>query len=310
MRLKRMVARRLWALLVVCLGAAFMTAAVLSAQPQETAEPRHAFHLSAKQRRKRDRSDALKRRGAQAVPKLARTHAVAQMSTMPALATSGKWTFNGPDSITNGQALSAAGFCGTPNRVTVSGRVTSVAFGASPSTIYVGSASGGVWKTVDGGSTWTPLTDQQVSLAVGALAVVPGTPDTIYVGTGEGNLSCDSEFGQGILKSTDGGASWVQLAADTFDRLTFTKIAVDPSNPTVLYAATTIGRSNGAAAECVGVTTGTPGIYKSIDSGVSKLGSRATRKQMVGSGVFGLKCGRDLWGEPSNYRLSLSEIIG
>ena len=122
------------------------------------------------------------------------------MKAMPALnATAGTWTFVGPDSITNGEGLSVTGTCGPPARITVSGRITAIAFGAEG--IYVGSASGGVWKSIDGGVHWKPLTDQQVSLAVGALAVVPGPPDTIYVGTGEGNNGCDNEYGQGILKS-------------------------------------------------------------------------------------------------------------
>jgi hypothetical protein len=202
------------------------------------------------------------------VPPLARSRAVAAMKSMPMLtASAGQWTFIGPDSITNGQGLSTKGTCGSPARITVTGRITSIGFGAG--SLYVGSASGGVWKSTDGGIQWTALTDQQVSLAIGALAVVPGSPDVIYAGTGEGNNGCDNEYGQGMLKSVDGGATWTQLGAATFDRLTFTKIAVDNGNPAVLYAGTSFGYTGGAAGQCFPVSTATAGLYKSFDAGES-----------------------------------------
>ncbi len=202
------------------------------------------------------------------LPPLARSRAVAAMNAMPALnAAAGTWTFIGPDSITNGEGLSVTGTCGAPARITVTGRITAIAFGAEG--IYLGSASGGVWKSTDGGAHWKPLTDQQVSLAVGALAVVPGPPDTVYVGTGEGNNGCDNEYGQGILKSQDGGASWTQLAAATFDRLSFTKIALETDQPGILYAGTSFGFTGGAAGECFSASSGTAGLYKSTDAGVT-----------------------------------------
>jgi photosystem II stability/assembly factor-like uncharacterized protein len=199
---------------------------------------------------------------------MARSHAVAAMKAMPALSpVAGQWIFMGPDSITNGQGLSASGECGAPARIRVTGRVTAIGFGAQG--MYVGSAAGGVWKSTDGGTSWIPLTDSQPSLAVGALAVLPGPPDTIYAGTGEGNNGCDNEYGQGILKSSDGGISWTQLGAATFDGLTFTRIAVEKSNPAVLYAATSFGFDNGAAGECFSVSTATAGLYKSSDAGLT-----------------------------------------
>ncbi len=206
--------------------------------------------------------------GATRLPVLAGTRAVAAMRTMPSFSVTGsQWTFLGPDSITNGQGLSTSGQCGAPARITVTGRVTALGVGAEG--IYVGSASGGVWKSTDGGATWTPLTDQQPSLAVGALAVVPGPPDTVYAGTGEGNNGCDSEYGQGILKSTDGGMSWTQLGAGIFGGLTFTRIAMRQTNPAVLYAATSFGFTNGAAGACFPVAGANTGLYKSTDAGLS-----------------------------------------
>lgn len=212
--------------------------------------------------------DAVRRGVNRGVPRLARSRAVSAMNVMPALnATVGTWTFVGPDSITNGEGLSVTGTCGPPARITVTGRITAIAFGAEG--IYVGSASGGVWKSTDGGAHWKPLTDRQMSLAVGALAVVPGPPDTVYVGTGEGNNGCDNEYGQGILKSQNGGASWTQLAAATFDRLSFTKIALEMDQPGILYAGTSFGFTGGAAGECLSASSGTAGLYKSTDAGVT-----------------------------------------
>jgi hypothetical protein len=238
-----------------------------AAQPPITAH-QPVPHLSAAQRLMRDRFDAMKRVGPHGIPPLARLHAIDAMNAMPEFlgGTPGTWTFIGPNAVNNGQGNSTSILCGITPRIKVSGRVTAIALGGEG--IYLGSAGGGVWKSTDGGGTWNPLTDQQPSLAVGALAVVAGrTHDTVYVGTGEGNNGCDNEFGQGVLKSTDGGASWSPpLGAVTFDRLTFAKLAVDPQNSDVLYAGTTFGFSGGAANECFSVTTGTTGVYKSTDA--------------------------------------------
>ncbi|MEZ4637737.1 MAG: hypothetical protein R2856_22735 [Caldilineaceae bacterium] len=78
-------------------------------------------------------------------------------------------------------------------------------------TVYLGSALGGVWKTTNGGDSWTPLTDDQASLASAAIVIDPADPNTIYVGTGEPTPGLDNYYGAGILKSTDGGQTWAQL---------------------------------------------------------------------------------------------------
>jgi len=240
------------------IGLIIGVSAWLDAGPNGTGQFAPALDVSGQRR--------LIREAPHRIPPLARSRAVAAMKAMPTLsAAAGKWTFIGPGSITNGQGLSTKGMCGAPARITVAGRISSMGFGAQG--IYVGSASGGVWKSTDGGAQWTPLTDQEVSLAVGALAVVAGPPDTIYAGTGEGNNGCDNQYGQGILKSIDGGASWTQLAAATFDRLTFTKIAIQSANPQVLYAGISYGFTGGSAGECLPVSTAAAGLYKSTDTG-------------------------------------------
>ena len=113
-----------------------------------------------------------------------------------------------------------------------SGRATSLAINpANPLIMYLGTAGGGVWKTTDGGQTWAPITDTQASLAVGAITIDPNNVNTLYVGTGEADYSGDSYYGQGLLKSTDAGATWTQIATPFISggsAQPFAQIAIQP----------------------------------------------------------------------------------
>jgi MYXO-CTERM domain-containing protein len=122
---------------------------------------------------------------------------------------------------------------------TSSGRATAVAIDPSkPSTIYLGTAQGGVWKSIDSGASWTPLTDDQPSLAIGFLFLDPGAPETIYVGTGEGHGGSISYAGRGLLKSTDGGKTWTRPAGERFTGVSIIKIAASKDGKR-LYLGTT-----------------------------------------------------------------------
>jgi photosystem II stability/assembly factor-like uncharacterized protein len=160
--------------------------------------------------------------------------------------TESPWTAIGPAPI--GSGLSGSGVGTLP----YIGRVAALAV-ADANTVYLGSASGGVWKTTNGGTNWTPKTDNQSSLAIGALAIDPTNPNTVYAGLGEQNFSGSSYYGFGVLKSTNGGDNWTLLPAGCntntaciFSRQRIGRIAVDPNNPQIVYAATTngIARSN------------------------------------------------------------------
>jgi photosystem II stability/assembly factor-like uncharacterized protein len=171
----------------------------------------------------------------------------------------GVWTSLGPAPTIDG---------GTGYPEPTGGRITCIAADPSdPNTLYIGAAGGGVWKTIDGGVTWTSLTDSMPSLFMGAIAVAPANSQVIYAGTGEANNGPskvrNNRFniysGRGILKSSDGGQSWVQLGADIFNRRTFSRIVVDAGNSDIVYAAVGATASDGLA--------GNTGVWKSVDGG-------------------------------------------
>lgn len=116
------------------------------------------------------------------------------------------WTSIGPAPISIGVTGSET-----------SGRINSIAIDPTdPRILYVGAATGGVWKSTNGGTSWTPLTDNECGLAMGSIVIDPVNPQILYAGTGEENFSSDSYQGCGVLRSTNGGASWTQLGASTF----------------------------------------------------------------------------------------------
>ena len=92
---------------------------------------------------------------------------------------------------------------------TMSGRVTSIAVPHNePEVIYVGTASGGLWKSTSAGVTWDAIFDDQPTQSIGAVALSPLNPDLVWVGTGEGNPRNSHTSGRGVFKSLDGGTTW------------------------------------------------------------------------------------------------------
>lgn len=110
-------------------------------------------------------------------------------------------------------------------------------------TWFAGSVGGGVWKTTDAGTTWVPLTDNMPNLAVTCLEISKSNNNVLYAGTGEGFNNADAIQGDGILKSTDKGATWSQLASTTLnsDFSYVNRLAVDPNNENIVVAATNTG---------------------------------------------------------------------
>lgn len=122
--------------------------------------------------------------------------------------------------------------------------------------IYVASASGGLWKTENEGTTWDPVFEQYPSAAIGDVAVAPSDPNVLWVGTGEGNIFRSSQAGCGVFKSTDAGKTWKHMGLT--DTYTIPRIIIHPKNPDVVYVAAT-GHE--------WTTNNERGIYKTADGG-------------------------------------------
>ncbi|MFL5594681.1 MAG: WD40/YVTN/BNR-like repeat-containing protein [Gemmatimonadaceae bacterium] len=123
---------------------------------------------------------------------------------------------------------------------------------------YFGAVNGGVWKTIDGGRIWFPIFDSQSTSSIGAIAVSPSDPNTVYVGSGESTLRDSVGYGNGVYKSIDAGRTWTHLGLDETHHIG--KIAIDPKNPNNVFVAA-IGKLYAANAE--------RGIFRSRDAGRS-----------------------------------------
>lgn len=139
----------------------------------------------------------------------------------------------------------------------MSGRVTAVdVVHSDPDMIYIGSASGGLWKSTNGGIDWQPLFDEQKVASIGAIAIVQSNPDVVYVGTGEGNPRNTQTSGNGMYKTLDGGKTWAHLGLDATRNIH--RVIVHPENSDVVY----VGAQGSAWAD-----TPDRGVYKSTDGG-------------------------------------------
>ena len=154
----------------------------------------------------------------------------------PSLFAGLRWRLIGP--FRGGRTVAAMGVPGQPNL------------------FYIGVNNGGVWKTTDYGRVWTPIFDAESTGSIGAIAVAPSDPRTLYVGSGEGLQRPDLSVGDGIYKSTDGGANWRHLGLR--DGQQIPAIIVDPRDPNRVFAAV-LGHPYGANEE--------RGIFRSSDGG-------------------------------------------
>jgi photosystem II stability/assembly factor-like uncharacterized protein len=143
--------------------------------------------------------------------------------------------------------------------VNMSGRVADVeGVPGDPNVLWVGSASGGVWKTVNGGLAFAPVFDDQPIASIGDLAAAPTNPDVVYVGTGEANARNSVSFGNGVYKTTDGGKTWKHLGLEGTRHIS--RVLVSPQDENVAYVAA-MGSFFGAGEE--------RGVFKTTDGGKS-----------------------------------------
>lgn len=141
----------------------------------------------------------------------------------------------------------------------MSGRVTSIdAVHDNPEIMYVGTASGGLWKSTSGGIKWAPIFDKQITASVGAVAIQQSNPSVVWVGTGEGNPRNSLNGGYGVFKTLDGGKTWKSMGLEKTRHIH--KILIDPTDPNTVYVGA-IGSPWGAHEE--------RGVYKTTDGGKS-----------------------------------------
>ena len=160
------------------------------------------------------------------------------------------------------------------------GRVLTVTgIGGDNRDFYFGAVDGGVWATHDAGRTWQPIFDREAIGSIGALAVAPTAPNTIYVGTGEADMRSDIAHGNGMYKSTDAGEHWTHVGLD--DSSQIGRILVDPRNPDTVFVAA-LGHAYGPNAQR-GVFRSNDGgkqwsriLFKNIDTGAVDLAFKPT----------------------------------
>src|SRR6202158_2815091 len=137
------------------------------------------------------------------------------------------------------------------------GRVVAVAgVPGDSTTFYFGSVNGGIWKTTDAGVVWVPIFDGQAVGSIGALAVAPSDPKTIYVATGETDIREDLSSGNGVYKSTDGGSTWKHIGLE--DTRQIGRSVIFPPNSRIGYVGA-LGHVYGPSED--------RGVYKSVDGG-------------------------------------------
>ena len=154
----------------------------------------------------------------------------------PSLFSEMRWRLVGP--FRGGRSLTAVGVRGNPNL------------------FYFGAVGGGVWKSDDAGTTWTPIFDSQPIASVGAIEVAASDPNIIYVGSGEADMRSDITYGNGVYKSSDGGRTWRHIGLE--DSQQIGRILIDPANPDIVFVAA-LGHAYGANSQ--------RGVFRTTDGG-------------------------------------------
>jgi hypothetical protein len=175
------------------------------------------------------------------------------------------WVPIGPDPIPNGQVKAGP-------QTPVSGRVTAIdVHPTNPNIAYVGTAMGGLYRTLDGGLTWTQLMQDALSLAIGAVRIAPSQPETVYVGTGEPNFSTDSYYGVGIYRIDNASTTAVKtgpIGNANFNARSISEILVHPTDPATIFvsSASACASLNCGAAPPAVVPAQNRGVWRSTNA--------------------------------------------
>jgi hypothetical protein len=218
----------------------------------------------------------------------------------------GSWTELGPAPIPNGQTSGTS----TP----VSGRTVSIAVHpTNPDIVYVGTAQGGLYRSLNGGGSWTQLMDNAQSLAIGAVAISPSNPSTVWVGTGEPSFSCDSFFGVGVYRLENAESASPTLVgpfnqdgggANVLGNRSISRILVHPTDSNTIFVTTTSGI--GGIGCDTAATLPTRGLYRSTNAGSA---APTFTRLAVGSSATNLNT-TDAIFEPGNPNTMLVAVLG
>ncbi|HET6671202.1 MAG TPA: hypothetical protein VFH15_13315 [Pyrinomonadaceae bacterium] len=165
-----------------------------------------------------------------------------------------------------------------------------------PNTVFVASASGGLWKTVNGGISWKPIFERQGTISLGDIALAPSNPDVVWAGTGESNTRNSVSFGDGVYRSTDGGKTWQHMGLRDTERIS--AIVIHPQNADVVYVGA-LGHAFGANEErgvfmtTDGGRTWTRTLYIDKEHGVSDLDIDPTNPNILYAGMWSFE--RKAW---------------
>ena len=223
------------------------------------------------------------------------------------------WISIGPAPLSNGQTFNVTH--------PVSGRVTAIAIHpTNPNIVYVGAAQGGIYRTLDGGNTWTAIFDSAQSLAIGAIAIAPSQPSTIYVGTGEGNFSCDSYFGVGVYRIDNADSLAPTLTGplnmdtngnDVLSGWSIGKIIVHPTNPDIIFLGVTSG-IGGIGCDFLNSTASNSTKPRGLFRSTNATQANPTFAKLTIAGVLngGNRSVTDLEFEPGNPNNLLITVFG
>ncbi len=228
-----------------------------------------------------------------------------QLLVNSAAALAGTWTEIGPAPIPNGQTTTVS----TP----VSGRTKAISIHpTNPDVVYVGTAQGGLYRSLNGGGSWTQLMDSAQSLAIGAVAISPSNPTTVWVGTGEASFSCDAFFGVGLYRIDNAESATPTLSGpfnfdassnDVFSNRAISKILVHPTDPNTVFVTTASG-IGGIGCDAP-VTAPLRGVYRSTNA----QGVSPTFTRLAIGGVPDISH-TDMVFDPSNPNIMLVAVRG
>ena len=214
------------------------------------------------------------------------------------------WTPIGPAPIPNGQTTPTA---------PVSGRTIAIAVHpTNRDIVYVGTAQGGIYRSLDGGMNWTPIFDSAQSLAVGSIAISPSNPEIVYVGTGEPNFGADSFFGVGVYR-IDNASTTADLTGplnlnaggtNVFLGRAIGEIQVHPTNPDIIFVGSTTGAA-GIRPFATGVTLSPLGLFRSDNATTAN----PTFTKLTGIEAGGSFSIRDMALDPQNPNNMVVNLI-